>query len=332
MRAVVVGATGFLGGYLLETLIKDGIEPVALARIGSDLRLINQLGIEKRFFDLFDSNSLHEALRGGEIVFNAAGKVDDWGDWKEFYRVNVCGTRNLLSAAIANHVRRFVQVSSISAYGMRFFGSNTLREDTAYRPSLVGRDFYCKSKYLAEQEVRLANSEEKIEFVILRPGVILGERDSAIARRILSIVQGHRKVFNVGRLEEKVQFSHARDVARGIVLAGLHGPPNEVYNLSSPPEMTKSEFWATVLKVLGLQKEIVEIPYFPALLAGWMSEYMTLLSNGARDPAVTLWSIYLMGSKNMIESSKMRQLGWDSQEEQKESIENAFKPYLMDCR
>lgn len=51
MRAVVAGATGFLGGYLLEALLASGVEPVALIRQGSDLHLINRLGVEKRSGD-----------------------------------------------------------------------------------------------------------------------------------------------------------------------------------------------------------------------------------------------------------------------------------------
>jgi len=51
VRAVVAGATGFLGGYLLEALIASGVEPVALVREGSDHRLVNRLGVEKRSGD-----------------------------------------------------------------------------------------------------------------------------------------------------------------------------------------------------------------------------------------------------------------------------------------
>ncbi len=317
-----------MGGYLLEALIERGIEPVALVREGSDLRLVDRLAVEKRFFNLSDLDSLNEALRGGAILFNVAGKVSDWGGWKEFHAVNVRGTLNLLLAARKNRVKRFVQVSSISAYGMRFFDSSLLAEDAPYRPSPVGRDFYCRSKYLAEEEVRRAAAETGIEFVILRPGMIVGERDSAITRRILSIVQGHRRILNVGRLEEKVQFSHARDVVRAVILAGLQGPPNEVYNVSSPPEITKSEFWSRVLKTLHLSKKIVEVPYSLALFAGWMSEQMTFLYGNGREPEATLWSIYLMGNRNIIESSKIFQLGWTIREDLGESIEHAFRPYL----
>jgi len=328
VRAVVAGATGFLGGYLLEALLASGVEPVALVRQGSDLHLINRLGVEKRFGDLLDLNSLNQALRGGEILFNAAGKVADWGSWKEFLDLNRGGTAHLLAAAIRNRVRRFVQVSSVSAYGMRFLDSRLLVEETPFRPSPVGRDFYCRSKYLAEQEVKSASREGGIEFVILRPGIILGERDSSVTRRISSLAQRQERVLNVGGLKEKIQLNHARDVARAVVLAGLHGPTNEIYNVSCPPEISKFEFWTRALKALHLQKEIREVSYPLGLAAGWMFEQAHRLWGKRGAPEITLWSVYLMGNRNLIDSSKIFSLGWRPQEDIARTVENSFRQYV----
>ena len=328
MKAILAGATGFLGGYLLEALMEDGIEPVALVRQESNLHLIDGLGVEKRYTNLSDAGSLELALRGGDIVINAAGKVADWGSWSEFYRLNVHGAAHLLSAAVKNRIRRFVQVSSISAYGMRFLDSQILCEEKAYRPSLLGRDFYCRSKHLAEQEVKRASAEKGIEFVILRPGIIVGERGSSVTRRILSLIRGRKRILNVGRLEERIQLTDAKDVARAIVLAGLHGPPNEVYNISCPPLVSKSEFWSRALKALGLQKEVREVPYPLALLAAWMAEYAHLISGKGGTPEITLWSVYLMGNRNVVESSKISSLGWGPSENVGEVIEKAFRQYF----
>ncbi len=327
MRVVVAGATGFLGGYLLEALVQAGIETVALARGTSDLQLIDRLGIEKRFADLLDLESIGQSLWGAEVVINAAGKVSDWSPWREFHDLNVRGTVHLLLAAIRNRVRRFVHVSSFAAYGMRFFESRVLSEETPYQKSRIGRDFYCKSKFLAEEEVRKAAAEGKIEFAIFRPGLLIGERDSLATKRLASIIKGRKRILNLGKLNDKVQLDHANDVARAILAAGLHGPASVVYNVSSPPEITKSDFWSRALKGLGLQKEIREVSYPLGLFAGWVSENLHLLKGIRRDPKITLWSAYLMGNRNVVESSKILNAGWSPVEHLGSSIERAFQQY-----
>jgi len=327
MRVIVAGASGFLGGYLLEALIEEGVEPIALVRRTSRLDFIDRLGVERRFADLRDGGSLDLALRGGDLVINAAGKVADWGSWQEFYELNVLGTAYLLSAAIKNGIRRFVQVSSISAYGMRFFDSEILSEEKDYWPGLMGRDFYCKSKYLGEGEVKRASAEKQIEVVILRPGILVGERDSSVTRGILALIRGQRRILNVGRLEDGVQLADGKDVAKGIVLAGLHGPPNEVYNICCPSWVSKSEFWSRVLRALDLEREIIQVPYSLALMVAWMAEYAHLISRNGR-PEITVWSVYLMGNKNIIESSKIWNLGWRPDQDLGKVVERAFRQYL----
>jgi nucleoside-diphosphate-sugar epimerase len=327
MKAIVAGASGFLGGYLLEALREEGVEPIALVRRGSRVEVIDRLGIEKRNADLSEAGSLPLALRGGDIVFNLAGKVADWGSWREFRELNVEGTAQLLSTSAENRIKRFVQVSSFSAYGMRFFGSETLSEEKPYRPSPLGRDFYCRSKQLAEEEVKRACAETGMGFVILRPGIILGERDSSVSRRIVSLIQGHKRILNVGRLEERIQLTHGKDVARAIILAGLHGPANQAYNISSPPEVSKSEFWSKALKALGVQKGIREVPYPLALLGAWMMEKAHLLSGDGIGPQMTLWSVYVMGNRNVIDGSKISDLGWRPKVDTREAIQRAFGQY-----
>jgi nucleoside-diphosphate-sugar epimerase len=328
MKAVVTGASGFLGGYLLEALAEEsGIEPIALVREGSRTDRIDRLGVERRRADLSDPESLRQGLKGGEIVFHLAGRVSDWGSWREFWKVNVEGTQRLLLAAAAEGVPRFVQVSSISAYGMRIWRAEILTEECPYRACRLGRDFYCRSKHLAEEAVRKTCGEVGMEFVILRPGIIVGERDSAVTRRIVSLIQGGERILNVGPLDQKIQFDHARDVARGVVLAGLHSPANEAYNIASPPKLSKLELWSGVQKALKVDKEVREVPYHLAILWAALLEKAFLLRSDGSGPKYTVWSVYLMGNRNLIEGSKLSRLGWRPIEEPALAIEAAFAPY-----
>ena len=114
---LVTGATGLLGSHIVEQLRAAG-EPVrALVRGSSDTRLLDEWGVEKVIGDVTDPASLTAACKGVRTVYHAAARVGDWGPWSEFVAISIDGTRNMLEAARAADVQRFLHISSISAYG-----------------------------------------------------------------------------------------------------------------------------------------------------------------------------------------------------------------------
>ena len=104
--ALVTGASGFLGSSLVAALCRRGVRVRALVRTTSDLRRLSGLGVEIVRGDVCDSPSLREAAPGQQVVFHAAAKVPDWGPRREFFRVNLDGTRNLVAACQDASVER----------------------------------------------------------------------------------------------------------------------------------------------------------------------------------------------------------------------------------
>ena len=102
MKALVTGATGFVGSHITRQLIDAGHSVRALYRSENKLRQLAGLELEAVPGDLDDSARLERACAGCELVFHVAAKADYWkdDDRDALWRVNVEGTRNLLAAAL----------------------------------------------------------------------------------------------------------------------------------------------------------------------------------------------------------------------------------------
>ena len=114
---LVTGATGLLGSHIVEQLRKRYLPVRVLVRPGSDRTWLETQDVEFVEGDITDPSSLAKACQGVDAVYHSAAKVGDWGPWEDFQRITIDGTRNIVDAAIAAGVRRFVHISSISCYG-----------------------------------------------------------------------------------------------------------------------------------------------------------------------------------------------------------------------
>ena len=100
MKALVTGATGFVGGAVARALVRAGVDVRVLARRDSDLRNLEGLAVERVAGDLRDPASLTPALSGCRQLYHVAAHYALWAqDPSIFYAINVTGTINLLEAA-----------------------------------------------------------------------------------------------------------------------------------------------------------------------------------------------------------------------------------------
>src|SRR3970040_1307845 len=101
MKALVTGATGFLGSHIVERLMQRGDDVRALVRPSSDTRLLREWGVELVNGDVTQPDSLLAAMSGIEAVYHTAAMVSEWDPWRDFQTVTIDGTRNVLRAAAA---------------------------------------------------------------------------------------------------------------------------------------------------------------------------------------------------------------------------------------
>jgi dihydroflavonol-4-reductase len=210
MKALVTGASGFIGSHLAEHLRDRGYEVRCLIRKSSSREWLG--GFDQLVFgDVFDKNALHEAVAGVDIVFHSAGltkaKTPD-----EYFRANVEGTKNLLKAVRSANpgLRRFVLLSSQTAAGPSPT-KTPIAEDFPPHPITT----YGRSKLQAEKEVMACAQD--LPVTIVRPPAVYGPRDKDIFE-FFSTMSRHLQPM-VGFQERFVSLIHARDLVRGIVMA-----------------------------------------------------------------------------------------------------------------
>ncbi|RDI68929.1 NAD-dependent epimerase/dehydratase family protein [Nocardia pseudobrasiliensis] len=201
MRALVTGASGFLGGALARRLVRDGEYKVSvLARPTSDLRGLDALdGIEVVYGDLADVASLRRAVTGVDVVFHSAARVDERGTRDQFWDENVRGTQRLLAAAREAGASRFVFISSPSALMDRDGGDQVDVDESIPYPRHY-LNLYSETKAAAERAVLAADATD-FTTCALRPRAIwgAGDRSGPIVRLLGRTAEGKLPDLSFGR-------------------------------------------------------------------------------------------------------------------------------------
>lgn len=246
MRALVTGATGFVGANIVAALNQAGWSVRALHRPQSRLTALAGLAYESALGDVLDRDSVVAATRGCQVVFHAAGVADYWrADQGHMFRVNVEGTRNVMAAARQAGVERVVHTSSAAALGIPDDGRAIDETHTWNVPP--ERFPYGHSKYLAEQVVQEAVAQG-LPAVIVNPTVVLGPRDVNLGSVTL-ILAVHKRRMPV-LLPGGLNAIGAADVAAGHLLAATQGRIGERYLLGTE-NLTTATFAQLVGETIG---------------------------------------------------------------------------------
>ena len=329
--SLITGATGLLGSHIAEQLRRRGSRVRALVRSTSDTAFLESIGCELVRGDVTDRASLTEACRGVDVVYHAAARVGDWGPWSEFVAITIDGTRNLLDAALAGGIRRFLHISSISVYGY-VDGQGASFDETAplgYR--LYKWAYYSRAKVQAEQIVWGYHNNGRIPVTVLRPSWLYGERDRATLGRLIdSIRQGKCKLIGDG--DNRLNVVHAANAAEAAILAAES--PNavgEAYNCSNDGVLTQSGYFNKIAQALGEPPVSRRVPYRVAKIAAFVFECFGHAFKRKDPPLVTRYAVWLIGRRAFFETQKAReQLGWAPTISYDQGIPAAVKWYLND--
>ncbi len=249
MRALVTGATGFVGSHLVEVLQQQGVEVTALARSPERASALAALGVRVVPGDLHNHEALQHATRDQSVIFHVAGAIAARGEI-EFLRANRDGTRNLVSAAETTGSARFILVSSLAAggpspRGLPLQGNESPRPVTAY-----GR-----SKLEAERVVQ----GSRLSWTIVRPPMVYGPRDREVLKVFRLVRFGIAPVFGDGAQE--LSAVHGADLATALVAAGAESrAAGRTYNACHPEVFTSAEFAQGVAAAMGRSVRLVRVP------------------------------------------------------------------------
>lgn len=319
MKALVTGATGFLGGHLVQLLEEHGYSIIALGRDELKGAMLNSQHTTFKSVDITDRGALAEAFETVDVVFHCAALSSVWGDAQDFQRVNVQASRYVLECCEKFLVKRLVYVSSTSVY-FDFTDRILLSEDQVLEQGFANE--YAKSKYQAEQ--LLLAERKSTDVVIIRPRGIIGDGDTSIMPRILRVAnKGFFPLFNRG--QAMVDVTYVKNVAHALYLAGKQ--PNidgQCYNISNLEPVTVK---ALLERVLDKRKNrVIFIPVAYPLMYGlaWLFEATAKLLSLA-EPSITCYGIGLLAKTQTLDvSAAQQQLGY----EPLYSLDYAIEKYL----
>ncbi len=264
-KIFVTGGTGFVGGNLLERLVSEGREVVALARSSSSAAALRDRRVTPVSGDLADEEALAEGMRGCEVVYHAAGvNALCLRDPSPLYRTNVDGARRVVRAGARAGVRRIVLTSTAATIGE---GRGCIgAEDSPHRGWFLSH--YERSKYEGERAAFESAAAVGVELVSVNPSSVQGPgRTGGPARLILDYLNGKLPVL----VDATLSFVDVSDCIEGHLLAGARGRPGERYLLSGAT-LTTGEALALLSRLSGLRRAVRRLPSGVALAAGMLAE------------------------------------------------------------
>lgn len=308
VSALVSGATGFLGGRLVNHLQRAGYRVRILTRDNSDLTALSGGEFEIVKGDLDDEESLRHAVDGVNVVFHTAGKVTDWAPRKEFFRVNTYGTERLINACLQASVRRLVHVSSLTVLGLPRDGA-PVNEETP--PAEAPRDPYSASKLAAEQRIRTACVHRGLDAVIVRPGVIWGPGEITIVPRIAGLLKKGRMVY-IGRADNILALSHVDNLCTALLLAAAApAASGQIYHITDGEEITARQAIDTLASAMNVPKPSLSLP-FPILYgAAAFMEWTAKRMGSQKPPMLSRYGVRLIACDSRYDIDKARrELGY----------------------
>ena len=261
MRALVTGATGFIGSHFVDHLLEQEVEVRVLTRPVSDRTGLEARGLDVHVCDPTDEAAIARAMSGVDMVFHVAGFMRG-RRWEEYVRGNIEPSRALASAAasLESPPQRLVYVSSLAAGGPAPT-AEPLTESDPPRPI----DHYGRSKLEAERQIMAFS--DRLPITIVRPPVVYGPRD----RNFTAMFRVARRlglVPTIGSPRKQISIIHASDLARGGLLAARsEQAAGQLYYLAAGTH-TMAELVHAIGHAVGRRVRRVRIPGWLARVAG----------------------------------------------------------------
>ncbi|MGO1575860.1 NAD-dependent epimerase/dehydratase family protein [Agrococcus casei] len=300
MKILVTGASGLLGSSVARSLIVLGHEVTTLQRRASGIP-----GARDVQGSTTDPAAVAEAMTGVAAVIHLAAKVSMAGDPREFERVNIGGTRNVLDAAQEAGVTRFVHISSPSVANA---GSSLIGAPAEPATPASARGEYARTKGEGELLALAADSDE-FPVLVLRPHLMWGPGDTQLTERIIERSrQGRMPILGSGAaLVDTLYVTNAVDaiVAALDAVTRVHGEALVVTNGQPRPI---GEFIESLARAGGAAKPKLRIPVAPAIAAGTAVDAIWNLSEHDDEPPLTRFLAEQMSTAHWFGQRRTREV------------------------
>lgn len=253
MRVAVTGAAGFVGTNLVNQLVADGHDVVAIDRV--EPRLDDPTAVTWIRADIFDTMALTTAFSGVDTVYHLVAMITLKQHDELAWRVNTDGVASSARAALAAGVRRFVHCSSIHSFDQ--YTASGVVDELSARSDDASLPVYDRSKWAGEQELR-AVIADGLDAVICNPTGVYGAVDYGLSRingMLSDAARGRVPLFVSGTFD----LVDVRDVVLGLIAAGERGVTGENYLLGGSP-VRLVDAMRRVARLCGRPQPLLAIP------------------------------------------------------------------------
>jgi len=257
-KILVTGAAGFIGSHLTEILVKESARVTVLVRYTSSGKIgwleyfppsmKNRLKIIHG--DIRDPDICGSAVQGNDYVFHLAAQIAIPYSYiapRDFMAVNSLGTANLLQAARAEKVKKFLHVSTSEVYGTAQYAPiDEQHPQTAQSP-------YSASKIAADKLVQSFNLSFGLPAVTVRPFNCFGPRQSARAITPTIILQALRgRTIRLGNVNSSRDMNYVEDITNGMIAAGMDDETSGLtMNLATGKDHSIEEMVSMIGDIIG---------------------------------------------------------------------------------
>ncbi|MEF8772751.1 NAD-dependent epimerase/dehydratase family protein [Halodesulfurarchaeum sp.] len=320
MEYFVTGATGFIGTHLVERLVDDGHDIVAVTRDESNAEHLPE-SITVVEGDITKKESMRNAMAGVDRVFHLAAWYQIGpGPWNETKaeRINVEGTRNVFELMDELDIAKGVYHSTVAIYG----NTDGNLVDESYRSPNSFPSVYQRTKWRAHYEVAETMIDDGLPLVIATLGAIFGPGEKAFGGTTRTALQGHLKqelpMIPSGLT---LPWDYVEDTAANLIRAMNEGRPGEEYIIANEPRPAPDVF--------GIVEDLTGIPApraVPDTLFAVLSKVVSVVEMVTRPPEgyeSELLAFYSSGEMLVDNSKAERELGIEHR-----PLEDGLREYL----
>ncbi len=261
MRALVTGATGYVGGVILDHLVSAGHDVVATVRSAEGSKAVLARGGRPLEADVTNPDALVRAMDGCDVVFHAAGiNAFCLPDSSEMFATNVTGSAAVIRAALKAGVGKVIYTSSAVTIGEEAGTVGT--ETTRHRGWYLSE--YERSKVEAERSVAIEAEDHGINVVSVNPASVQGPgRVTGTARLLLAFLNGRLRWLP----DTRATIVDVDDCARGHIAAAESGAIGARYLLAGAT-LSTADMATLLATVAGIEVRVRTLPRWAARSAG----------------------------------------------------------------
>ncbi|MBN2355630.1 NAD-dependent epimerase/dehydratase family protein [candidate division KSB1 bacterium] len=321
MKALVTGASGFTGGYMVDHLLERGYEVRAFVRPSSNIEKLKIKPVEIAQGDLITKSTLVKAMQDVDVVFHI-GALYRAANLPEriFWDVNVIGTENVMQAALETGVRRVIHCSTCGVHG--HVEKPPANENAPIEPG----DMYQDSKVEAERVAMFFFRDKGLPVTVVRPVGIYGPGDMRMLKLYRMIY--NRKFIMFGGGNVYYHLTYVTDTVEGFRLASEKPDAvGQTYIIAGDKYFTLNQFTEMVANALNVPRPRLNLPVWPLYVAGYLCEKICVPLRV--QPPIFRRRVDIFNHSRAFDISKAKnELGYQPKVDLEEGIKRTAQWYL----